>query len=121
LIVHARLGGEKAKATLAYLETLPGAGKGIPTPPLDSERRKVFVGTYRLESGPGAEIRLSSPTQLSLVVEGSEPRWIHHAGNETFYPAGAPLVRIEFDFKDQKPVAMRIVDGPLVFTGNRIG
>jgi hypothetical protein len=121
LLAHARAGGAKARETLAYLETLPAAGRGIPTPPLADERRKVFVGTYEFDGGRKAEIKLSSPSQLSITVENMPPRWIHHAGNEAFYPAGAPRVRIEFDLREEKPVVMRIVDGPLVVTATRIG
>lgn len=122
LISHARLGGEPAKANLAYLETLPGASKGILTPPLDNERRKAFLGTYQFEGGGlKVEIKLSSPGQLSLVVEKADSRWIHHAGNETFYPAGVPHVRVAFEFKDQKPSLMRITDGPLVWIAKPIG
>jgi hypothetical protein len=120
LIAHARAGGERARETLAYLESLPGASKGSPTPPLDAERRRVFVGTYQFDGGPKAEIRLSSPNQLSLVIDGAQPRWIHHAGNEAFYPAGVPKVRIEFGLQDGRPVSLRIVDGPAVASAQRI-
>ena len=119
LLSHARVGGERAKETLAYLETLPAAGRGIPTPPLVAERRKLFAGVYQIEGGPRAEIKLLSPDQLGLLVEGASPR-LHHAGNEVFYPAGVPRVRVEFEMKEGKPAGMRITDGPLVVHAKRI-
>jgi len=118
LLAHARAGGELAKETFDYLATLPGAGRGIPTPPLDDERRRAFVGRYAIPGGGQVEIKLSSPAQLSLVVERSSLR-IHHAGNETFYPAGSPKVRIEFEQKDGRPVRLRIIDGALTLAASR--
>ena len=119
LLSHARAGGERGKETLAYLETLPAAGRGIPTPPLDRERRKLFAGVYQIEGGPRAEVKLLSPDQLGLMVESASPR-LHHAGNEVFYPAGVPRVRVEFEMKNGKPAGMRITDGPMVVQAKRI-
>ena len=112
LLAHAR-----AADTRAYLLTLPGAAKGIPTQPLDDERRKSFTGKFRLDNGLNAEVKLSSPKQLSFVVEKSGSRFIHYTGNDTFYPAGVPSVRFEFSLEAK---TLRIVDGPLIVTAKRL-
>lgn len=97
LLAHARAGGEKARPTLAYLETLPGAAQGFPVVDLRAERRAACAGQFRRpDGGPRIEIRLASPSQLTLVTGGLSPRPLHHAGNEEFYPAGAYAVRLRF-------------------------
>lgn len=124
LLAHAKSSGARAKSTGEYLETLGDAGQGIPTPALDDERRKIFVGVFRIAGGPRAEVKLSSPKQLSLIVTDpatpySANRWIHHAGNEEFYPAGAPAVRVKFTIENGKAAALSIVDGPHTVTAAR--
>jgi hypothetical protein len=97
LLAHARAGGDKAKETLAFLQTLPGSSRGIPMEPFDDGRRQQLTGQYQFEGGgPKAEIKLTSPAQLSLQVGTTVPRFIHHGGQDEFYPAGAGRVRIRF-------------------------
>jgi hypothetical protein len=112
LLAHAR-----SADTRAYLQTLPGAAKGLPVEPLDDERRKLFTGKFRLDNGLNAEVKLSSPKQLSFVVDKATPRFIHYTGNDVFYPAGVPTVRIEFSLEAK---TVRIVDGPLVVNAKRL-
>ena len=118
LLAHGRAGG--SAEMLAYLQTLPGASRGIPTPPLEAERRKAFVGVFLAADGRKMEIKLASPNQLSLMLAGDTPRWIHHAGGEAFYPAGAPKVRVTFEMADGRPVKMRVADGPLAVVASRV-
>lgn len=118
LLAHAKAG--KATETIAYLETLPGAARGLGVEPLAAERREALTGTYQTDDGRKIEIKLTSPSQLALVYQKETPRWIHHAGGEVFYPAGAAKVRVEFEQKDGRTVKLRVVDGPLSMVANRI-
>jgi hypothetical protein len=120
LIMHARAGGDAAKETFAYLQTLPGASAGIPTPAFDDEKRKLYVGSYQIENGLKAEIKLSSPKQLSLEMENNSSRWLHHAGEGEFYPAGAAKVRFRFTWAGEKVSGFSIVDGTRVVRARRL-
>jgi hypothetical protein len=121
LIAHARAGGDAAKETFAYLQTLPGASTGIPILPFDDEKRKVYAGSYQIENGINARIKLTSPKQLSLEIENDTPRWIHHAGEGEFYPAGAGKVRVRFTWTEDRVTGFSIVDGTRVVRARKVG
>jgi hypothetical protein len=121
LPAHAKAGGPRAAETFGYLQQLGTAGKGITTRPLESSRRSQFAGRYRVEgwSGPEIEIKQVNPEQLTIAV-GKASAWIHHAGGESFYPAGVGHVRIRFDWEEGRAVRLRIENGPSAVVAQRV-
>lgn len=119
LLAHARAGGDKSRETFTYLQTLPGASRGIPTEPLDAERRGQFAGRFQFEDGgPKVEIKPTSTGQLSLQVDNAGGRIIHYAGQDEFYPAGAGRVRIRFQGNAS---GFTLTDGNRVLRASRLG
>lgn len=98
LLAHARAGGEPAAGTLTYLESLGDADQPTKTEPIEAESRDRFVGRYEIESpaGEGIEVRLDKDRNLMLAADGQAARRMHYVGNDAFFPAGVPGVRIQF-------------------------
>ena len=58
------------------------------------------------------------PPQLNWTRKGAMTRPLFHLGNFTFYPAGAPAVRIRFAV-DTDGVNMTVNDGDFAFSATR--
>jgi hypothetical protein len=58
------------------------------------------------------------PPQLHWTRKGTMTRPLFHLGDQTFYPAGAPSVRIRFTRQDGT-VLMAVSDAELVLTARR--
>jgi len=59
--------------------------------------------------------RLSGP-----LARGDRPfRALRRVGDHAFAPAGAPAVRVTFEVRDDKAVALSIEDGALCVTASR--
>lgn len=56
--------------------------------------------------------------QLNRTRKGTLTRPLFHVGDHTFYPAGAPSVRIRFT-EDAGAVLMSVSDAELVLTAGR--
>lgn len=97
LLAHARAGGEAAGQTLAYLETLGDADLRPPMRPLSDDQEQRYVGRFA-EAGLGVaiEIQVNRNGDLTIAVNGQSPSVLRHAGDDTFFPAGAPAVRLRF-------------------------
>jgi hypothetical protein len=131
LLAHARMGGKEAAGVLSYLQSLGDA---------DSPRRvalsepegMALSGTYQFGAGTSRVIEVSSdvhayagspmythPPQLNWTRKGTMARPLFHLGERTFYPAGAPAVRIRFEERPGRMV-MTLTDGDFTLDANRI-
>ena len=108
LLAHARVGGEGAKAVFEFLQELGEADQGASTP-LTAEEAAKLVGTYVFGDGAAQQVEVDAdmkmyvnskmyahPPQLNWTRKGTMTRPLFHLGDHTFYPAGAPAVRIHF-------------------------
>ena len=130
LLAHARMGGEAARPVFELLKSLPGADTDPPVP-LTDEETAALVGTYVFGVGVTQQVDLTAdlkmyanskmytfPPQLNWTRRGTMTRPLFHLGNRTFYPAGAPSVRIHFtEGADGK--LMNISDGELALSAWR--
>jgi hypothetical protein len=129
LLAHARMGGEAARPVFEFLESLGGADSESPAP-LNERDATALVGAYVLAAGNTQQIDVNAdvkiyagkmytyPPQLNWTREGTMPRPLFHLGDRTFYPAGAPAVRIRFT-EDASSILMTVTDAELVLTARR--
>jgi len=123
LLDHASKGGPQARSVFEYLHSLGDAGSE-PEPPLDPPQRASILGTYvfgfaasqridiTVENGGGMQ------NQLTWTRRGATGRALHHLGNNVFYPAGAPAVKIAFRSDDQG-MLMTVSDPDVVLTARQ--
>lgn len=122
LLAHARAGGETAKQTLAYLESLGDADFRPKTEPLNNEQMQAYVGRFESSAlGKGVvEISVNKNEDLTITVNGQTPNVLRHAGNHAFFPSGAPAVRVKFASTGSGMNSVEIVDHVAVITASRI-
>jgi hypothetical protein len=90
-----------------------------------------LIGTYVFGAGTTQQVELTAdlnmyannkmythPPQLNWTRKGTMTRPLFHLGDRTFYPAGAPSVRIRFTEQDGT-VLMAVSDAELVLTARR--
>jgi hypothetical protein len=123
LVEHARVGGEPAKAVLAYLESLPPLPpKGPATVELPAAERQRYLGRYRFGAGDSEVLEVvEARDALGLQHGGDFPRRLTPLGGHEFHPPGAPAVRIRFTVSGAEASALEVRDGELVVTARRIG
>jgi hypothetical protein len=118
LLSHAKAGGERARATRAFLEQLGDADISPTSAPLDPARRSVYAGSY--EFGSAADERLEVTAEGAAGLAITRPglpfaRGLRHLGNHEFFPIGAEAVRIRFTVVEDRAVALSVNDpDPLV-------
>jgi hypothetical protein len=130
LLAHARMGGEAARPVLNFLQSLGDADTDPPVA-LTEDETAALVGTYVFGVGVTQQVDLTAdlkmyvnskmytyPPQLNWTRKGTMPRPLFHLGKRTFYPAGAPSVRIHFT-EQTDGMLMNISDGELVFSAVR--
>jgi hypothetical protein len=126
LIAHAKSGGEAARPVFDYLQSL-GDADVDPLIPVSDEDLTAIAGTYNFGSGATQQIELLAEKRQGLMAMYSPLTWTRkgtmgrplvHLGNRTFYPAGAPAVRIRFA-EEKDTVVMTIYDPDLVLTARR--
>jgi hypothetical protein len=123
LLEHARKGGPQAHPVFEYLQSLGDAGAEPEAPLADAERTKL-LGTYIFGIAPSQQIDVTVENgpgirnQLTWTRKGTMGRPLYHIGDNTFYPAGAPAVRIAFG-NDDDGVLMTINDPDVVLTARR--
>jgi hypothetical protein len=130
LLAHARMGGEAARQVFDLLQSL-GDADADPPVPLTEDETAALVGTYIFGVGVAQQVDLTAdlkmyvnskmytyPPQLNWTRKGTMPRPLFHLGNRTFYPAGAPSVRIHF-IEEAEDLLMNISDGELAFSAVR--
>jgi len=130
LLAHARVGGEAARPVFEYLQALGGADADAPVSLPDGEAAEL-AGTYVFGVGVTQQVEVNAdvkmyasskmytyPPQLNWTRKGTMTRPLFHVGDRTFYPAGAPSVRIRFAAEDAG-VLMSVTDAELVMTARR--
>jgi hypothetical protein len=119
LFRHATAGGPQAQVVVDYLKTLPGADKRPETQPLSAEEMAALAGDYVY--GPAADERIAiavSNNALQFTRSGRVGRGLAHIGDSTFFPAGAPLVRIRFR-ESQGAMTLTVHDPDLLLEARR--
>jgi hypothetical protein len=123
LLEHARKGGPQALPVFEYLQSLGDAGSE-PEAPLDAQERKELLGTYTFGLAPSQQIDVTIENgsgmrdQLTWTRKGTMGRPLYHIGNRTFYPAGAPAVKIAFG-SDGQGTLMTVSDPDVVLTARQ--
>jgi hypothetical protein len=130
LLAHARMGAEPARDLFEFLKSLERADLDAPVP-LKDEDAAGLVGTYVFGVGVTQQVEVTSDVgmygrggmythgpQLNWTRQGTMTRPLFHLGNRVFYPAGAPLVRVEFR-QESESVRMQVRDGEMAFSAAR--
>lgn len=129
LLAHARMGGDPARPVIEFLQSLNGADSEPPVV-LKNADADSLTGTYTFGAGDIHQIDVNSdmkmyagkmytyPPQLNWTRKGTMTRPLFHLGGLTFYPAGAPAVRIRFTV-EKNPATMAIIDGNFALSAVR--
>lgn len=130
LLAHARMGGTAARPSFEFLQSLGDSDTDAPIALPDAEASSL-VGTYVFGLGVTQLIEVTADLkmhvnskmythapQLNWTRRGTMTRPLFHLGDHTFYPAGAPLVRIRFT-EDASGAVMTVNDGDLALTARR--
>jgi hypothetical protein len=113
LLAHATAGGKPAADTVAYLESLGDAGRGVKVTPLTAENQQKYLGEFASRQ-PDLKLacRLNKAGRMVVDVQAgdsrSNGRLIHHLGGDEFFPAGVPSVRLRFALGKGKATAVTI-------------
>lgn len=131
LLAHARMGGKQAGAVLSYFRSLGDADSPRPAPLSESEGA-ALSGNYEFGAGASQRIEVSNDVhayanspmytyspQLNWTRKGTMGRPLFHLGERTFYPAGAPAVRIRFEERSERMV-MTVNDGDGAVEATRV-
>jgi hypothetical protein len=120
LLAHAKIGGEPARPVFEFLQSLGDADADPPAPLSDSEIA-ALAGTYVFGFGVNQQIDLTAERRentLTWTRKGMMGRPLVHLGDRSFYPAGAPSVRIRFA-EEGASVVMTIYDPEVVLVALR--
>lgn len=124
------MGGGGAKDVYDYLHSLGDADMASPLPLADNERKDI-CGSYQIGRDPSHIVEVTddmhayanipmytySP-QLNWKRTGTMARPLFHLGGMTFYPAGAPSIRIRFE-RQAHATVMTMTDGGEVLSASR--
>lgn len=120
LLAHAKAGGPKAAATLAYLESLGDAGIGPKVVPVSDERKKLILGNYELAGGLKVEVKLAASGNLQMVNGPEDRRFLFHKGEDVYFPSGVPSVGFRFEIKEGKSVGFAFLNPDAVASAKRV-
>jgi hypothetical protein len=123
LLHHARMGGERAKETRAYLESLGDADVAPASVPLDPAARAAYIGDYSFGSRTDERLQVAADgaAGLSITRPGLPfARGLRHLGNHTFFPVGAEAVRVRFDVTADRATALSVLDPDALVTASRV-
>lgn len=126
LLAHAKAGGKQAAETASYLESLGDAGQGLKVLTLEEENKQKYLGEY-VSKQPDVKALCKLNNSKRLVVDfrsgetQSTGRLIHYLGDDTFFPAGVPSVRIHFKVENEKTTTLTIQGSVPTITLQRIG
>jgi hypothetical protein len=122
LLAHAKAGGEQARLVFEFLKSLGDADAEPPLPLGDSEIA-MLAGTYVFGFAESQRIDVTAEERQGVASMYSPLNWtrrgmmgrpLAHVGDHTFYPAGAPSVRINFAVEEAS-VVMTVHDpGPVL-------
>lgn len=118
LLAHAKAGGDAARTVFEYLESLGDAGSDPVVPLTDGDVQRI-TGTYFFGVGANQQIEVTfDRNQLTWTRQGNTGRPLIHVSERTFYPTGAPAVRIRFA-EENGGSTMSIYDPDLVLTARK--
>lgn len=130
LLAHAKMGGAAARPVFEFLQKLGNADQDEAVP-LTGEEASALVGTYvfgvvgteQVEVDADMKMYANSkmyahPPQLNWTRKGTMARPLFHLGDHTFYPAGAPAVRIRF-VEENGATVMTVNDPDAVLVARR--
>ena len=120
LLQHARNGGDDAKETAEYLESFGDTDLRYVDEALGDEEKKALLGNYTF--GPAERDVLvvgEGMGGVTIFRRGGSPRRLLHQGNLAFHPAGAPLVRVEFERGPAGIARVRVTDADIFVTAER--
>jgi hypothetical protein len=118
LLAHARAGGNTARPTLDFLQSLGDADAKPSESVLENDAERV-KGTYIFGTGMNQRIAVTVEHGQATWTRGAMMgRPLFHLGNGVFYPWGAETVRIRFA-EDSDSVAMIINDPDVVLVARR--
>jgi len=126
LLAHAKAGGEAARPVFDFLQSLGDADAEPPVPLGDGEIA-ALAGTYVFGFGASQQIDVTAERRESVSAMYSPLTWTRkgmmgrplvHLGDRSFYPAGAPSVRIRFT-NEGTSIVMTIYDPKVVLVANR--
>lgn len=103
---HARVGGDEAEPVRKLLAAIP-----VDTPPTSVSGRPdaFYHGDYRTTNAPALPIKVASNQRgLTLQIGETATRNLFPTGADSFYPAGAPSVRVVFEADAQRVTALRV-------------
>jgi hypothetical protein len=123
LLMHAELGGDEAKPVYDYLVALGGAGDRIAALDLSDLDRAKLAGTYSFGDAEQDRFVVSDERGGLWLKRGESgtARGLTHRGDFEFSPAGAPAVRIRFEFDGSEVAFLRIIDGDFELQAARAG
>ena len=126
LLAHAKAGGDGARAVFEYLQSL-GDADAEPTVAIKETEAAALAGTYTFGIGANQQIEVTLEQRQGVALMYSPLTWTRkgimgrplvHAGDRTFYPAGAPAVRIRFA-EENGAMVMTVSDPEVVLTAWR--
>lgn len=127
LLAHAKAGGEAARPVFDFLQSL-GDADAEPSVVLSDADIAKLAGTYTFGLGVSQQIDVTVEHRQGASAMYSPLTWTRkrtmgrplvHLGDRSFYPAGAPSVRIRFTEKEAS-VEMTIHDPELILVAHRI-
>ena len=121
LLAHARFGGEKAAAVLAYLTELGDAGTAAANLPLSDADKDVYVGKYMFGEGANDHfvVALSKSKALQIQRPTGATRMLNRVEEHGFAPTGAPHARIRFTVESGVAVSLSVHDLQPVLVAKR--
>ena len=121
LVRHARAGGDEARAVLDYLLERFGPDEAPFGFPGDADAEARYGGAYAFEADPAFRIVVGVRNDLLLIGTGEQPTSrVLPVVDDVFHPTGAPAVRLRFDVRSGRAVALEIQDGPTRVVGARV-
>ena len=94
-------GGEAAAETFEYLKSIKDSDSGPKTEPLSDDQMQAYLGEYVAEeTGLTMICRTNRNGQLvadfRTSTNQSNGRLLRYTGNDAFFPAGVPSVKVAF-------------------------
>lgn len=122
LLLHARNGGEAAKPVVTYLEALGDADPAATSLPLSEAEMNALAGSYGFDDGTGRTllVTVKGGALFAKRLPDGAARTIYHVGGNEFHPAGSRAVRLRFDVREGRAVAVTIIDGKPVLNARRL-
>jgi hypothetical protein len=112
LLAHAQVGGEQAKETVDYLESLGDANQGLMSESLPDDQQKIYLGQYRYGAKESEVliVHIDRKGRLSINRSDGTPRQLFYTGDNQFFPSGVPSVRIRFSVENNRTTSMTIIE-----------